>query len=73
MSGKGGKRLAWLDLLTKLESKKKMHKQWKQRQVTWEEYRVATRLCKDGVRKAMAQVTFDITLSFCVVQNFFVL
>ena len=33
--GKEGKRAAWLnwDLLIKLKSKKKMHRQWKQRQV----------------------------------------
>ena len=34
-----------------------MHKQWKQGQVTWEEYRdTATGLCRDGVRKARAQL-----------------
>ena len=37
-----------------------MHKQWKQGQVTWEEYRDAARLCRDGVRKAKAQLELDL-------------
>ena len=47
---------AWLnwDLLVKLERKKKMYRQWKQRQVTWEESRNAARMCRDGVKKAKA-------------------
>jgi len=44
------------DLLVKPESKKKMYRQWKQGQVTWEEYRDAAPLCRDGVRKARAQL-----------------
>ena len=61
-SEKEGKRLAWLnwDLLVKLESKKKMHRQCKQGQVTWEEYRDAARLCRDVVRKAKAQLELDL-------------
>ncbi|KFM05399.1 hypothetical protein AS27_15836, partial [Aptenodytes forsteri] len=53
-SGKEGKRPAWLsrDLLVKLKGKKEMHRQWKQGQVSWEEYGDAARLCRDGVRKA---------------------
>ena len=53
-SGKEGKRPAWLsqDLLVKLKGKKEMHRQWKQGQVSWEEYRDAACLCRDGVRKA---------------------
>jgi len=56
-SGKKGKRLAWLnwDLLVKLESKKKMHMQWKEGQVTCEEYTDAVRLC----RKAKAQLELN--------------
>jgi len=40
-SGKEGKRPAWLsqDLLVKLKSKRELHRQWKQGQVSWEEYR----------------------------------
>jgi len=33
-----------------------MHRQWKQGQVFWEEYRGAAWLCRDGVRKAKAQL-----------------
>ncbi|KFP99488.1 hypothetical protein N329_04107, partial [Haliaeetus albicilla] len=56
-SGKEGKRPAWMsqDLLVKLKGKKEMHRQWKQGQVSWEDYRDATQLCRDGVRKAKAQ------------------
>ena len=40
---KGRQETTWLnwDLLVKLESKKKMHRQWKQGQVNWKEYRDA--------------------------------
>ena len=55
-SGKEGKRPAWLnwDLLVKLKSKKKMHRQWKQGQVPWAEHRDAPMLCRDKARKAKA-------------------
>jgi len=64
-SGKKGRRLAWMnwDLLVKLESKKKMHRKWKQRQVPWEECRNAADLCRDGVRKAKAQLELDLARS----------
>ena len=29
-----------------------MYRQWKQEQVSWEGYRAAAQLCRDGVRKA---------------------
>jgi len=29
-----------------------VHRQWTQRQVSWEEYRDAARLWRDGIRKA---------------------
>jgi len=32
-----------------------MHRQWKQGQVSWEEYKEAVRLYRDAVRKAKAQ------------------
>ena len=38
------------------EEEKKMHRQWKQEELLWEEYEEATRLCRDGVRKAKAQL-----------------
>ena len=42
----------------KLESKKKMHRQWKQRQVSWEEWRDAVTLCRNGIRKAQLELDF---------------
>ncbi|KFV50335.1 hypothetical protein N328_01276, partial [Gavia stellata] len=61
-SGKEGKRLAWLnrDLLVKLKGKKGMHRQWKQGQVSWEEYRDAAWLCSSGVRKAKAWLELNL-------------
>ncbi|KFP65292.1 hypothetical protein N322_12895, partial [Cariama cristata] len=61
-SGKEGKRPAWLsqDLLVKLKGKKEMLKQWKQGLVSWEEYRDAARLCRDGVRKAKAWMELNL-------------
>ncbi|KFQ01311.1 hypothetical protein N330_00721, partial [Leptosomus discolor] len=57
-SKKEGKRPAWLskDLLVKLKSKMEMHTQWRQGQISWEEYRDTARLCRDGVRKVKAQL-----------------
>jgi len=40
------------DLLVKRRGNKEMHRQWKQGQVSWEEYRDAAQLCRDGIRKA---------------------
>ena len=59
-SGKEGKSPAWLnwDLLVKI--KKKMHRQWKQDQVNWEEYRDAAGLCRDRTSKAKAQLELDL-------------
>ena len=48
------------DLQISLESKKEMHRQWKQGQVTLKEYRYAARLCRDGVRKAKTQLELDL-------------
>ncbi|KFQ59950.1 hypothetical protein N334_02077, partial [Pelecanus crispus] len=61
-SGKEGKRPAWLsrDLLVKLKSKRELHRQWKQGQVSWEEYREAARLCREGVRKAKARLELNL-------------
>ncbi|KFQ99157.1 hypothetical protein Y956_03676, partial [Nipponia nippon] len=55
-SEKQGKRPAWLshDLGVKLKAKKTLHRQWKKGLVSWEEYRDAAWLCKDGIRKAKA-------------------
>jgi len=38
-------------MLVKLKSKRELHRQWKQGQVTCEEYRDTARLCRDGVRR----------------------
>lgn len=48
--GKEGKRQESLslDLLVKLKGKKCVHRQRKQGQVTWEEYRDAVQLYRDG-------------------------
>ena len=48
-------------MLVKLESKKKMHRQYKQGHVTWKEYRFATRLCSTGVRKTKTQLELNLT------------
>jgi len=37
-----------------------MHMWWKRRQIIWEEYRDAARLCRDGGRKAEAQLELDL-------------
>lgn len=60
---KESKRLVWLnlDLLVKMESKKKMYRWWKQGQVLWEKHRDAARLCRDQVRKAKAQLETDLS------------
>ncbi|KAK4816288.1 hypothetical protein QYF61_014586 [Mycteria americana] len=42
------------------QSKKELQRQWKQGQVTWEEYRDTARLCRDGVRKAKAQLELNL-------------
>ncbi|KFV18186.1 hypothetical protein N340_03027, partial [Tauraco erythrolophus] len=62
-SGKKGKRPAWMrqDLLIKLGGKKEMHRQWKQRQVPWKEYRDVSQLCRDGVKKAKVQLELNMT------------
>ncbi|KFW02563.1 hypothetical protein N327_13593, partial [Fulmarus glacialis] len=51
-SGKDGK--------GKLKGKKEMHRQWKQGQVSWEEYRDAVQLCRDRVRKAKAWLELNL-------------
>ncbi|PKU46847.1 hypothetical protein llap_2820 [Limosa lapponica baueri] len=53
---------AWLnqDLPVKLKSKKEMQKEWKEGQVSWEEYWDAARLCRDGVRKAKVQLGLNL-------------
>jgi len=52
--------MARRDLLVKLKGKKQMHRQWKQGQVSWEEYRDTARLRREGVRKAKAQAELDL-------------
>ncbi|KAK4816289.1 hypothetical protein QYF61_014587 [Mycteria americana] len=43
-----------------LKSKRELQRQWKQGQVTWEEYRDTARLGRDGVRKAKAQLELNL-------------
>ncbi|XP_069631231.1 LOW QUALITY PROTEIN: uncharacterized protein [Haliaeetus albicilla] len=61
-SGKEGRRPAWLgkDLLVELKRKKEMHRQWKRGHASWEEYRDAARVCRDGIRKAKAQLELNL-------------
>lgn len=47
-------------MLVKLNGKKEMHRQWKQRQVSWEGYRNTAWLCRDRVRKAMARLELNL-------------
>jgi len=47
-------------MLDKLNSKKKMHSQWKQRRLPWEEYKEAARLCRDVVKKTKAQLKLNL-------------
>lgn len=51
---KEGKRSAWpnWDKVVKL----KRHRQWKQGQISWEDYNKATRLCWDEIRKTESQL-----------------
>ncbi|KFR09813.1 hypothetical protein N306_03128, partial [Opisthocomus hoazin] len=61
-SGREGKRPAWLrqEMLVKLRKKRELHRQWKQGLASWEEYREASRLCRDEVRKAKAQLELNL-------------
>ena len=45
-----------------LESKKKRHMQWKQGQIPREEYRDSARPCRDGIRKAKAQLGLELVV-----------
>ncbi|KFO75083.1 hypothetical protein N303_07579, partial [Cuculus canorus] len=60
-SGRAETRQVWLsrDLLVKLK-KRELHKQCKQGQGTWEEYRDAAWLCRDGIRKAKLQLELNL-------------
>ncbi|KFQ63342.1 hypothetical protein N334_13791, partial [Pelecanus crispus] len=61
-SGKEGKRPTWLsrDVLVKLKNKRELHRQWKQGQVSWGEYRETTQLCREEVRQAKAQLELNL-------------
>ena len=43
-----------------MRKKRELHRQWKQGLASWEEYRDAARLCRDGVRKAKAQLELNL-------------
>jgi len=60
-SGKEGKKLSWLsqDLLVKLKGKKEMHRQWRQGQVSREEYKDGAQLYRYGVRKARVKLELN--------------
>jgi len=61
-SEKEGKRPTWpiQDLVVKLKGKKEIHKQWKQGQVSWEDYRDTARLYRDEVRQAKVQLELNL-------------
>jgi len=48
-------------MLSKLQSKRELHRQWKQGQVFWEEYRLAAWLCMEEVRKAKVQLELNLS------------
>jgi len=60
-AGKKGKRPAWVsqELPVKLKGKTEMHRRWKQGKVSREEYWDAGWLCRDGIRKAKAQLQLN--------------
>ena len=61
-SGKEGRRPARLskDLPVELKRKKATHRRWKQGHASWEEYGDAARVCRDGIRKAKAQLELNL-------------
>ncbi|KFZ66869.1 hypothetical protein N338_11098, partial [Podiceps cristatus] len=60
--GRRGRKPAWLgkDLLAKLREKKVKYKVWKQGCLAWKEYRDAGRNCRNGIRKAKAQMELNL-------------
>jgi len=46
--------------LVKLKGKRELHRQWKQGQVSWEEYRDAAQLRRDEVRRAKEQLELNL-------------
>lgn len=40
------------ELLVRLKGGKEIHRQWKQGQISWKEYRDTAQLCRDGARDA---------------------
>ncbi|PKU34063.1 hypothetical protein llap_15633 [Limosa lapponica baueri] len=61
-SSKKGRRPAWLshDLLVKLKGKKELRRQFRQDQISWEEYRDSAWLCRDEVRKSKARLELNL-------------
>lgn len=48
------------DLLTKLKYKNEMHRQWRQEHASWEDYRNMAWECRDGIRRAKAQLVLNL-------------
>jgi len=46
--------------MVKLKNKWKLHRQWNQGQLSWENYRDAVRLCRDEVRRAKAWLELNL-------------
>ena len=59
---RGGRQPLWLckDLQLKLREKREMYRKWKQGCVSWKEYRAVVRVCRDGIRKAKAQMELNL-------------
>jgi len=57
-SSRGNRKLPRLskDQLDKLREKSEKYRQWKQRCMAWEEYKDILLICRNGNRKAMAQM-----------------
>lgn len=47
--------------MVKLKCKKEIHSQRNQGKVSWEEYRDAVQMCRDGIRKDRAQLELNLS------------
>lgn len=54
-------------LLTRNKGKKEIHRQWKQGQVSWAEYKDIAKLCRVGLR--MAKVCLELNLVRCIMRK----
>ncbi|KFQ20880.1 hypothetical protein N332_01897, partial [Mesitornis unicolor] len=61
-AGKNARRPAWMnkELLDLLGCRKKIYREWKQGQVSWEDYKEVVQTVRDQVRKAKAQMKLNL-------------